>query len=47
MSAIAPISALSILSVHPSEDEHQEIPDEFPSTNHGEKFLVEIMAKIF
>ena len=41
-----PIHALSILSIHPSDIKHQEIPDEFPGTNYGEKFLPEIMAKI-
>ena len=43
MSVIAPISASSILSVHPSDDEHQEIPEEFPVTptpiKYGENFL--------
>ena len=37
---------MSIPSIHLSDVEHQEIPDEFPSTNHGEKFPAEIMAKI-
>ena len=46
MSFIAPISALSIQSIDPSDNEYQEIPDEFPSSNYGEKSLVEIMAKI-
>ena len=46
MSVITPIHASSILSIHPSSDEHQEIPDAFPSTNFGEKFPGEIMAKI-
>ena len=45
MFVIAPVSALSVLYVHPSGDEHQEILDKFPSTNYGEKFLAEIMAK--
>ena len=45
-SVVAPISALSVPSVHPSDDECQEIPDKLPSTNYGDKFLAEIMAKI-
>ena len=32
--------------VNPSDVEHLEILDEFPSTNCGEKFPVEMMAKI-
>ena len=46
MSAIAPICASSVLSVDPSDDEHQEIPDEFPGTNHREKFPAKITTKI-
>ena len=46
MSVIAPISALSVLSIHPSDDKCLEIPQEFPSTNYGEKYPVETMAKI-
>ena len=34
---VAPICASSVLSIHLSNDEHQEIPDKFPSTNYGEK----------
>ena len=45
-SVIAPIYAMSVLSVHPSDDKCQEIMDKFPSTNYGENFPVEIMAKI-
>ena len=45
MSVTAPISASSIPSIHPSDDECQEIPDEFLGTNYGEKFPSEIMAK--
>ena len=45
MSVIAPICASSIPSVHPSDDEQQEILDEFPSTNYGEKFPAKLMAK--
>ena len=43
---IAPISASSIPSINQSDDECQEIQDKFPSSNHGEKFPVEITAKI-
>ena len=46
MSVIAPISASSIPSVHPSDNECQEILEEFPGTSYGEKFLAEIMVKI-
>ena len=45
-SVIAPISTSSVPSVHLSHGKCQEIPEEFPGTNYGEKFLVEIMAKI-
>ena len=45
-SVIAPIYALPIPSIHLSNDEHHEIPDEFPSTNYGEKNLSEITAKV-
>ena len=37
MSVNAPIHALSILSIHPSDEEHQEILDAFTGTNYGEK----------
>ena len=43
MSIIAPISALSIPSVHLSDDEHQEILEEFSHTNYGEKFPSQIL----
>ena len=43
---IAPISALSIPSIHPSDDECQEIPEEIPGTDYAEKYPVEITAKI-
>ena len=46
MSVDAPISALSVPSVHPSDNEHQEIPDEIAGTNHGEIFLAKIVSKI-
>ena len=45
MSVVAPVSALSIPSIHLSDDEHQEIPEEIPCTSHGEKFPVEKTAK--
>ena len=45
-SVIAPIHALSIPSVHLSDDECHEILDKVPSTNYGEKFPSRIMAKI-
>ena len=36
-SVIAPVCALPVPSIHPSDIKHQEIPDEFPSTNCGRK----------
>ena len=45
MSVIAPVCALPILSIHPSNDEHQEFPDGFPGTKYGEKNPSEIMVK--
>ena len=45
MSVIAPIHASSVPYVHPSDDEHQKIPDEFTSTSYGEKDSSEISAK--
>ena len=36
-SVVAPICALSVLSIHLSDDEHQEIPDEFHGTNYERK----------
>ena len=45
-SVIAPIHALPIPSIHLTNHKHQEILDEFPSTNYGENNLSEIMAKI-
>ena len=44
-SVIAPISTLSVLSVHLSNDEYQEILEEFPSTNYGEKYPAITTAK--
>ena len=44
MAVIAPVSASSILSIHPSDDEYQEIP--CTPTNYGEKYQTETMAKI-
>ena len=46
LSVIAPVHASSIPSINPSDVKSQEIPEEFASANYGEKFLVEIMAKI-
>ena len=46
MSVSALICALPMLSVHLTDNEHQEFPDKFPSTNYGDKNLSEIMAKI-
>ena len=43
---IEPISALSILSIHLSNDKHQEVPDELCGTNYGDKFPVKLMATI-
>ena len=45
-SVIAPVSALSVPSVHLSDDKCQEILDKFHSTNYGEKHLAQIMATI-
>ena len=42
---VAPIHALPVPSVHPSDDECQEFLDGFPSTKYGEKNLSEIMVK--
>ena len=46
MYVVAPVCASSIPSCHPSDDEHQDILDEFHSTNYGEKFLSEVTVKI-
>ena len=46
MSVIAPVHASSVLTVQPYNEECQEFPDEFPSTNYGETNQSEIMAKI-
>ena len=43
-SVVAPVSALPIPSIFPTDDKHQEIPDEFPNTNYGENIPSEIMA---
>ena len=45
-SVVGPICASPVPSIHPSDDEHQEFTDEFPSTNYMEKLLSEIMAEI-
>ena len=44
-SVVAPISPSSIPSINLSDVECQEILDEFPRTNYGEKHPVEIAAK--
>ena len=38
MSVLAPMYASSILSIHLSDNKHQETPEIFPITEHGEKF---------
>ena len=45
MSAIAPVCALPIPSICPSNAEHQEFPDKFPGTKYGEKNPSKIMVK--
>ena len=45
MSVFAPIHASPVPSVLPYDDEIQEFPDGFPSTNYGEKNLSETMVK--
>ena len=45
MSVIAPISASSILSINPSDNDCQEIPDEYPSTSYGEKSQQKLQPK--
>ena len=45
MSVVASIHALSILSVHRSDDEHWEILHKFPGTNYGEENPSEITKK--
>ena len=46
MSVIAPVHALSVLSILPYNDERQEFLDGFPGTNYGEKNLSEITVKL-
>ena len=46
MSVVVSISASSVLSIHPSDDEHQEITEEFLITNYGEKLPAKIAAKM-
>ena len=46
MSVIAPVCTSPIPSVHPYDNESQEIPDEFPGTKYGEKNPSEIMVKL-
>ena len=43
-SVIAPVHASPIPSVHPSDNECQEFPEEFPGTKYAEKNLSEIMV---
>ena len=45
-SVVAPVCASSILAIHLSDDECQEIPYIFPGTNYGEKFQSKIKVKI-
>ena len=45
-SVIAPVCGLPFLSICLTNNEHQEFPDEFHSTNYGEKLLSKITAKI-
>ena len=46
MSIIALIHPSSVPSIHLSNDEYNEIWAEFPGSNYGLKFPVEIIAKI-
>ena len=46
MSVIAPIHALSIPSIDPYNDKHQEFPAKFPGTSLGEKKPSKITTKI-
>ena len=45
LSVILPICTSSAPSINPSDVKCQEIPEEFPAIDNGEKFQVEIMAK--
>ena len=45
ITVIAPIHASPNPSIHPSDNEHQESPDEFPSTKYGEFNLSESTVK--
>ena len=45
MSVIAPFSALSVPSIHLSNDECQEILNKLPSTIYVEKFPAKLMVK--
>ena len=45
MSVFAPVRVSPVLSVLPYDDECQEFPDGFPSTNYGEKNLSKITVK--
>ena len=44
-SVFAPVHASPVPSVLPYNDERQEFPDGFPSTNYGVKNLSETMVK--
>ena len=44
-SVIAPVCSLPILSICPSNDEHQEFPEEFPNIKFGEKTPTKIMVQ--
>ena len=45
MSVITQFHASPVLSIHPSDDEHQEILDELPGTNYGEENPSKITVK--
>ena len=45
MSIVAPVHASPILFIHPSDDECQEIADEFPSTIMGRKTHLKFQQK--
>ena len=45
ITVIATVRVSPIPSIHPSDDECQEFPDEFPSTKYGKKHLSEITVK--
>ena len=45
MSAITPVHALSVSSIHLSDNKHQEIQDQFPSMNFGRKTHPKLQQK--